>query len=140
MGVSGPVLLFDGECGLCVQCARLLLKADREQRLRFAPLQGGVAHDYLETRGLPTADFDSVVFVPDWARRLEMGPLLRSDALLGALHAIGGRWRLFSGLRIFPRMWRDAGYRVVAKWRRRVFGEGDVAILYKDFGPERFLK
>jgi predicted DCC family thiol-disulfide oxidoreductase YuxK len=140
MDVSGPVLLFDGECGLCVRCVKRLLKADCQQRLRFAPLQGKPAQAFLTARRLPTVDFDSVVFVPDWARRLEDGPWLRTDALFGALDVVGGGWWLLSWLRVCRRSWRDGIYRVVAKWRRRVFGAGDVAVLYEEFGPGRFLE
>lgn len=35
--------------------------------VRTAP--GPTAQAYLRAHGLPTADFDSLVFVPDWARR-----------------------------------------------------------------------
>src|SRR4051812_37486572 len=47
-----PVLFFDGECGLCNRVVRLLLRLDTRGRLRFAPLQGPVAQDYLRAHGL----------------------------------------------------------------------------------------
>ena len=50
----GPVLLFDGTCGLCNRCVRLLLRLDRRARLHFAPLQSAPAQAYLRTHGLPT--------------------------------------------------------------------------------------
>jgi len=139
MDFSGPVLLFDGECGLCVHCVRLLLKADRKKRLHFALLQGGAAQSYMKARGAPLADFDSVLFVSNWAERLEQNPLLRTDALFAVLREIGGGWRLVSGLQVFPPIWRDAGYRLAARWRRRFFGPGNLQALYVDFGLERFV-
>jgi len=139
MDVSGPVLLFDGGCGLCVRCVRLLLVSDRYGRLRFAPLQGGIAQVFLSARGLPTEDFDSVIFVPDWARRFEEASLCRTDALLAAMREIGGGWWLFTWLRILPRSWRDVAYLWVARGRRRIFGKGDFLVLQDEFGPERFL-
>ena len=63
-----PVLLYDGECGLCAAVVRAMLREDAAARLRFAPLQGAAAQDYLRARGLPTSGFDSLVFVPDWER------------------------------------------------------------------------
>jgi hypothetical protein len=46
-----PVLLFDGECGLCQRLVRVLLGLDRRGRLRFAPLQGPAAQSYLRQHG-----------------------------------------------------------------------------------------
>jgi predicted DCC family thiol-disulfide oxidoreductase YuxK len=139
MDVSGPVLLFDGECGLCVRCVRLLLVTDRRSLLCFAPLQGEAVQGFLRERGLPTEDFDSMIFVPDWVARRERALLFRTDALFAGLRVVGGAWLLLSWLRVLPKAWRDPAYRVVAKWRRRVFGAGDVVALYAEFTPGRFL-
>ena len=120
---AGPVLLFDGECGLCHRIVRLLLRWDRGGRLRFAPLQGPAAQAYLRAVGLPTEDFDSLVFVPDWSRRDGAGFLRRTDGVIAALRAVGGGARVVAGAgAVLPVGWRDAGYRVVARWRYRMFG------------------
>jgi predicted DCC family thiol-disulfide oxidoreductase YuxK len=139
MDVFGPVLLFDGECGLCVRCVRLLLKADRRGRLRFAPLQSGVAQQFLRERELATADFDSAIFIPDWTRRRETALRFRSDAMLAAVREVGGAWRFVSWLQVVPRGWRDGVYCWVARRRRRFFGLGDVEVLSTEFGLERFI-
>ena len=139
MDVFGPVLLFDGECGLCVRCVRLLLVTDRRNRLRFAPLQGGAAQAFLRKQGLPTEDFDTMVYVPESTARQKRTLLFRTDALFAALRVVGGGWMILSWMRVLPRAWRDPFYRVVAKWRRRWFGAGDVAALYAEFPIERFL-
>ena len=121
--LPGPVLLFDGECGLCNRIVRVLLRWDGAGRLRFAPLQGPSAQAYLRAVGLPTEDFDSLVFVPDWSRRDGAGFLRRTDGVIAALRAVGGLARGLAGvLAVFPAGWRDAGYRVVARWRYRIFG------------------
>lgn len=118
-----PVLLFDGECGLCQRMVRLLLRLDRNERMRFAPLQGTAAQTYLRAHDLPTEDFDSLVFVPDWNTPESPRFLLRTDGVIAALRAAGG---LGSGLAtmllLWPARWRDAAYRAVAHWRYRVFG------------------
>jgi len=115
-----PVLLFDGECGLCVALVRLLLRRDRRGRLRFAALQGGHGQAALRARGLPTADFDSLVFLPAG----DEGPaLLRTDGALAVLAELGGAWvRMAAVARRVPASWRDAAYRVVARLRYAVFG------------------
>ena len=139
MDDSCPVLLFDGECGLCVRAVRLLLNSDRKRRLRFAPLQGGAAQEFLRERGWPTEDFESVIFVSDWARRLVVAPLVKTDALCAAVEVTGGRLALLGWFRFFPRLCRDAVYCWVARRRRQFFGRGDGDALWREFGAERFV-
>ena len=139
MDDSCPVLLFDGECGLCVRAVRLLLNSDRKRRLRFAPLQGGAAQEFLRECGWATEDFESVIFVSDWARRMVRPPLIKTDALCAAVEVTGGGLALLGWLRFFPRSWRDAVYRWVARWRRQFFGRGDGDELLREFGAERFV-
>lgn len=116
------VLLFDGECGLCQALVRFLLRRDRRrQRLWFAPLQGATAQAFLRSRDLPTTDFDTAVYVPDWADRRE-AILVRNDAVVGALADLGGAWRAVTWCRVLPVSWRDAAYRLVARTRYRLFG------------------
>ncbi len=117
---SGPVLLYDGDCGLCNFLVRVLLKKDREARLRFAALQGAYGQAVLRAHGLPTKDFDSLVFLPAGLR----GPaVLRSDGALAALEALGGGHAKLARLeRKVPVAIRDFGYKLVARTRHRLFG------------------
>jgi predicted DCC family thiol-disulfide oxidoreductase YuxK len=118
-----PVLLFDGECGLCHRVVRLLLRLDRRGALRFTPLQGASAQAYLLRHGLPTKDFSTLVFVPDWSRPARADFRLRTDGVIAALRATGGPGRLLAAvLAICPVALRDAGYRLVARARYLVFG------------------
>jgi predicted DCC family thiol-disulfide oxidoreductase YuxK len=139
--VSGPVLLFDGECGLCNRLVRLLLRLDRGGRLRFAPLQGGSAQSYLRVHGLPTVDFDTLVFVPDWSRRDHAEFLVRTDGVIAALRAIGGTTaRMIAAfLALFPAGMRDAGYRLVGASRYRLFGPWHYRPLARAEWAARFL-
>ncbi len=119
-----PVLFFDGECGLCNRLVRLLLRLDEHGRLRFAALQGAAAQSYLRAHGLSTTDFDTLIFVPDWSRRDRPEFLVRTTGVIAALRTVGGgtAGTLAALLAIFPAKVRDAGYRVVARWRYRIFG------------------
>jgi predicted DCC family thiol-disulfide oxidoreductase YuxK len=119
----GPVLLFDGECGLCNRVVRLLLRLDRRGTLHFTALQGEPAQAFLREHGLPTQDFSTLVFVPDWAHRERADYRLRTDGVIAALRAAGGAGTFLAALlALFPVSWRDGGYRLVARWRYRVFG------------------
>lgn len=137
---SQPVLLFDGECGLCQACVRALLRADRAGALRYAPLQGEAAQAFLRDQGLPTTDFETLIFVPDWRRRAEPGFfLVRTDAVLAACATAGGAAGALAELRIMPRGVRDGVYRAVARWRYRIFGAYRPRPLARPEWGERFL-
>lgn len=123
---TGPVLLFDGECGLCVRCVASLLRADWRGSLCVAPLQGAHGQRLLEQRGLPTRDFDSIVLVPAWELRADVPLLFRTDALLATAGLVGGRWRCLTALRVVPTAVRDAAYRLVAKTRGCLFNRGSL--------------
>src|SRR3569833_895954 len=38
-----PVVLYDGECGLCHRSVKFILRHEADHELRFAPLQGELA-------------------------------------------------------------------------------------------------
>jgi predicted DCC family thiol-disulfide oxidoreductase YuxK len=136
----GPVLLFDGACGLCNRVVRLLLRMDAGARLRFAPLQGAEAQGYLRVHGLPTENFDTLVYVPDWTRRERPEYLLRTAGVLAALREVGGCGRVMAGLlSAVPTSWRDAAYRGVGHWRYRVFGPWRPRPLPRPEWSARFL-
>jgi predicted DCC family thiol-disulfide oxidoreductase YuxK len=137
--VSRPVLLYDGECGLCNRLVRSLLKADRAGRLNYAPLQSEPAQEYLRSHGLPVRDFDSLVFVPDWNSRRQSDYRLRTDGALAACTVVGGGWGKLARLRILPRWLRDAAYKVVAKTRYALFGVYRPAPLENPEWERRFL-
>lgn len=116
-----PVLLFDGECGLCQGVVRFILKRDEQQSIQMAPLQGKTGQALLERVGLPTDDFDSLVLFPDPEKQETM---LRTDGVAAVLKLLPGPWRqMGSILAVLPRWFRDGGYRIVAKTRHRIFGD-----------------
>ncbi len=116
-----PVLLFDGECGLCQALVRMLLVEDAAGRLHYAPLQGKSAQRYLAAEDLPVRDFNSLVFASDW-NSPGIRPLMRTDGACAALSEIGGISRLLAQARLLPRPLRDAAYRFVARTRHVLFG------------------
>ena len=138
--MSRPVLLYDGACGLCNRLVRALLRADRAGRLTYAPLQGGPAQAYLRQQSLPVADFDSLVFVRDWAQPSAHPPLLRTEGALAACAEVGGGWRFVAWLRVVPAALRDPFYRLVARTRYALFGVYRPSPLPDPEWEKRFLR
>ena len=112
---SGPIVFFDGVCGLCNSSVDFLMRHDRAGRMRFAPLQGETA-----ARMLPEAD------------RLHLGSMVlvhhaktyrKSAAVVRALWQLGGCWSVAAGmLWLIPAPLRDLGYSAVAAMRFRLGG------------------
>jgi len=120
---------------LCAAAVRL----DTAARVRFAPLQSPSAQQYLQTQGLPTQDFDSLVFVPDWA--VSGAPLLRTDGVLSALRKCNRVGRTLAAiLSLIPVGWRDRGYKLVARWRYRIWGEWHPRPLARPEWAARFFQ
>jgi predicted DCC family thiol-disulfide oxidoreductase YuxK len=134
-----PVLLYDGECGLCNGVVRFMIRHDRRGRLHFAPLQSSPAQAYLGAQGLPTADFASLVFVQDWKDQRKGGYLVRTDGALAALAELDGAWRHAALLRVIPRFLRDPVYKLIAKVRYAIFGEYKRKPLPDPSWEKRFL-
>ena len=139
--LPGPVLLYDGECGLCNRAVRMLLRLDRRGVLRFAALQSAPAQEFLSSHGLPTEDFSTLVLVPDWAQRTEKRFALRTDGVAGALWMCGGGSRVLAALLYaIPRVVRDAGYKFVARTRYKIFGPWKACPLPRPEWTKRFIE
>lgn len=117
-----PVLLYDGDCGLCNAVLRFLMREDATARMNFAPLQSPAGQEFLRYHGMSTTDFDSLVFVPDWSAPRSPVFKIRTNGVLAALDEIGGVWRVFTALRIVPAPLRDPLYKIIARARYRLFG------------------
>lgn len=120
---SAPVLLFDGECGLCGAVVRFVLRRAQAGMLCVARLQSRVGQEQLMRLGLPTDAFDSLVYL---ASSTSDSPLLRTDGVLALLDHLGGGWRHVAAVgALVPAVMRDWGYRLVAKTRYAVFGQAE---------------
>lgn len=118
VNVPGPVVLYDGECGLCHRSVKFLLARDGGN-LYYAPLQGETA-TALRTKHpeIPQA-LESVVLVADGKVHL------RSKAFLYGAKYLKAPWRWAYAFRWLPAFLLDLGYRFIARIRYRVWGKFD---------------
>ena len=118
------LLLYDGVCALCHGVVKFLMKRDRMDRLRYAPLQSELGREVLARFGIRT--FPDGVMLLTGALTPAERLYERSDAFSEALQLLGGPWRLAGkALAFVPRWLREWGYGVVARFRYRVFGRYD---------------
>lgn len=122
VNVPGPVILYDGECGLCNRSVKFLLARDAGQ-LWYAPLQGETAAALRDKHPEIPRTLESVVLVDDGKVHL------RSKAFLHGARYLTRPWRWAYALRWLPAFLLDLGYRLVARVRYRIWGKYDTCRL-----------
>jgi predicted DCC family thiol-disulfide oxidoreductase YuxK len=118
------LLLYDGVCALCNGVVQFLMKSDRLDRFRYAPLQSGLGREVLARFNIHTFP-DGVMLLTD-ALTSNEHLYQRSDAVAASLQRLRWPWRVVGkALRLVPRPLRDWGYGIVARFRYRLFGRYD---------------
>lgn len=139
---SRPLLLYDGECGLCDRTVQTILDLDRVGVIRLAALQGETGREVLLRHGLdpsPADGFKTLILVTGFR-----GPRERlrkeSSAVLQLGRALGGRSRVLARFgECVPSFMRDAAYRLVARNRHSLFPPPDTCRLPTPEVRARFL-
>jgi predicted DCC family thiol-disulfide oxidoreductase YuxK len=145
--ISGPILFFDGECGLCARSVRWVLRHDRARRFRFAPLQGSTfaaiqgrtiaalrGSTIAPLQGGAPSELSSMVVID------ERGTHRESGAVRAVCRQLGGVWGALAVCSsIVPRPIGDRMYRFVARRRHRWFGGAETCAIASAEERSRFL-
>lgn len=127
-----PIVFFDGVCALCNHSVQTLLKIDRKQHLKFAPLQGETAKSMLPEDDI--RDLKTLV-ISD-----HRGLGRYSTALVRILWNIGGFWSfLGTCLWLIPSPIRNWCYQFVSARRYRWLGKRESCRMPLPGERERFL-
>lgn len=111
-----PVVIFDGDCGLCHACVRFILRHEREPgRLLFAARDSDFARRALGDAARP----DSLALVVPGDGGVP-NLLFRTDALIAIGPYLRAPWDSLAALKVIPRPARDAAYSLVACVRRKI--------------------
>lgn len=131
--LDGPLVLYDGECGLCNRSVQTILRHDRRGAFRFAALQSELGQALLARHGLPPQAMNTVVLV-DGQRAFT-----QSRAALRIAGKMDRPWPLLGAFRLVPAPLRDFVYDWVARNRYRWFGRTDACMLPPPEVRARFL-
>ena len=129
---EGPIIFFDGICGMCNRFVDVILRADRRSQFRFAPLQGETARRLLPPQPADPAAW-SMVYLD------ERGVHDLSDASLQVYRRLGGAWSILAWARFVPKAIRTPVYRWIARNRYRWFGRRDACRVPTESERARFL-
>lgn len=111
------VVLYDGYCNLCSRSVQWIIRNDPRRRFSFVPLQAPESKVFAD--GSIPAEEESVILV------LNDRVYLRSAAALRIAIRLRFPWPLLGIFFIVPRFLRDPVYRIIARNRKRWFGERD---------------
>ncbi|MDX2086845.1 MAG: DCC1-like thiol-disulfide oxidoreductase family protein [Kofleriaceae bacterium] len=130
---SGPLVLYDGSCGLCAKSVQWILNHERDHEILFAPLQGETAAAQRTRFPEIPQTLDSVVYIENGRAHL------RSKAFLHAAGHLRAPWRWAHAFRWLPGFVLNLGYRLIAALRYRIWGRADACSLVTPEQRARFL-
>ena len=133
MEETHAVVLFDGVCNLCNHSVQFIIRRDKKDRFRFAPLQGKTGQQLLSRHGLPADSFNSFI--------LAEGDKIytHSTGALRMLKGLGFPWSMAYAFILVPRFIRDGVYAAVARNRYRWFGRQESCMIPTPALKNKFL-
>lgn len=114
MSTPRPIVVFDGECGLCNGFVAWLITHDRHARFLIAGSAGDVGKAVVARAGLPTETTRSTLLVWDGTAHTQ------SAAVVAVARGLPWPWKAAATIWCVPAPWRDAAYRFIAARRPRV--------------------
>lgn len=127
------LILFDGVCNFCNYWVTFAIKRDRKNKLKFTPLQGETAKQLLPQFHIDPSSLSSVIFIDNGK------VYTQSSAAIQICKHLDGGWKLFYGLIIIPKFFRDFLYNIIARNRYKWFGKKESCLIPTAELKERFL-
>lgn len=120
--IEQSLVLFDDVCVLCSGTVALLIKLDKERKLKYSSLQGQFVRT-LEDLGGQVPN-QSVVF------RSKGKTFVRAEAAIQILLKLGGFYKILGlSLSALPLFILNAGYDLMARNRYRIFGKNNACFV-----------
>jgi predicted DCC family thiol-disulfide oxidoreductase YuxK len=117
------IVLFDGVCNFCNRSINFMIRHDKNDYFRFAPLQSSTGEELMRKNGMETAKPDSVVLY-------EKGKLYtKTSAALRIARRLNGAWPLLYAFIVVPPFFRDIVYTIIARNRYRWWGKTEACMV-----------
>lgn len=114
---SPSFIVFDGDCTLCNRWVRFVHSRDPGGRFSFAPLNSAAAQKILPQSKNNRPIDPSSIYLVQGSKIYD-----RSSAVLHICRSLQGPWPILFFLIVIPRRLRDMAYKLVARYRYRLFG------------------
>lgn len=137
---TGPVLYFDGVCGLCNGFVDFVMARDARGAFRFATLQGQAGEVAMRDFEAQTGNrIQGEGELRSFLLRHGHSLHWKSDAVLLSLQKLGGIWMVAGWLRLLPLAIRNLVYDFIAERRYGWFGKKEACRLPTPAERDRFL-
>lgn len=131
--MAKAVILFDGVCNFCNAAVNFVIRHDRRDHFRFAPLQSEAGRALQMEYGVDPSALSTFVLV-------ENGKAYgRSTAALKVARRLGFPMNMTYAFIIVPRAIRDMAYNFVARNRYKWFGKKEVCMVPDERVRRKFL-
>ena len=127
------ILLYDGHCLMCSSLIQWILKRDKKGIIKFAALQDDSIEPLLKNAPDSIRNADSVILYSNEEY------LFRTSAIIKVCELLGYPWKILKILRLIPRIISDFVYKIIAKNRRKWFGQSEQCYLVPEDKKYRFL-
>ncbi|WP_213523078.1 thiol-disulfide oxidoreductase DCC family protein [Nonlabens sp.] len=127
------IVLFDGVCNLCNAAILFIIKRDKNNRFKFAPLESGVGKELLSKHQIDASKIDSIVLVSG------NSAFAKARAALRISKHLTGLWPLLYSLIIIPSFISNAVYDLIARNRYNWFGKKENCMIPTPELKSKFL-
>lgn len=127
------IILFDGVCNLCNSSITFVIKRDKKDMFRYAPLQSTIGQELAAKHNIDLGKVDSIILVT------EDKAVAKSTAALRIAKHLSGGWPLMAAFLILPAFIRNIVYDFIARNRYKWFGKKDSCMIPTPELKSKFL-
>lgn len=117
------IILFDGVCNLCNGAIVFIIKRDKKDLFRYAPLQSEIGKELASKHNIDLNLVDSIILVSNGKA------VAKSTAALRIATQLSGGWPLLGIFLIVPTFIRNWVYDVIARNRYKWFGKKEACMI-----------
>ena len=128
------LVLFDGVCNLCNSTVTYVIKRDKKDVFRFAPLQSSIGKQIIEKYKIDISKIDSILLYSH-----DKGLVYKSTAALKIANGLGFPQNLMSAFFIVPPFIRNWVYDFIAKNRYKWYGKKESCMIPTPELKSKFL-
>ncbi len=118
------IVLFDGVCNLCNASIIYIIKHDKNDMFRFAPLQSDIGKAIINEHGVDMSKTDSILLYQP-----NKGISIKSSAALRIAMKLGFPRNLLRLFFIVPTFMRNWAYDYIAKNRYKWYGKKESCMI-----------